>query len=132
MVELKAAVEEASAADDMNRAAEAKEQQQTAEIALGEARAAWNAELDASPVVIDVPQIADIVSVTSGVPVSSLTEDESRRLLVCERAQDAHHRAGRGGRRRREGDPAQPQPAQGPPSPWRFLHLFGPHGYRQD
>lgn len=86
VVELKAAVEEASAADDMNRAAEAKEQQQTAEIALGEARAAWNAELDASPVVIDVPQIADIVSVTSGVPVSSLTEDESRRLLACENA----------------------------------------------
>ncbi len=86
VVELKAAVEEASAADDMNRAAEAKEQQQTAEIALGEARAAWNAELDASPVVIDVPQIADIVSVTSGVPVSSLTEDESRRLLACESA----------------------------------------------
>ena len=79
-------VEEASAADDMNRAAEAKEQQQTAEIALGEARAAWNAELDASPVVIDAPQIADIVSVTSGVPVSSLTEDESRRLLACESA----------------------------------------------
>ena len=86
VVELKAAVEEASAAADMNRAAEAKEQQQTAEIALGEARAAWNAELDASPVVIDVPQIADIVSVTSGVPVSSLTEDESRRLLACENA----------------------------------------------
>ena len=86
VAELKAGMEEATAADDMNKAAELKEGMQSAEIALGEARAAWTAELDASPIVIDVPQIADIVSVTSGVPVSSLTEDESRRLLACESA----------------------------------------------
>ena len=84
--ELQAAVEEATASDDMNKAAELKEEAKTAEITLGEARAAWTAEMDASPLVIDVPQIADIVSVTSGVPVSSLTEDESRRLLECESA----------------------------------------------
>ena len=82
--ELASAMEEATTADDMNRAAELKEQEKAAEIELGEARAAWTAEMDASPLVIDVPQIADIVSVTSGVPVSSLTEDESRRLLACE------------------------------------------------
>ncbi|WP_102337790.1 ATP-dependent Clp protease ATP-binding subunit [Collinsella provencensis] len=82
--ELKAAVEKATEDDDMNKAAELKEQQQAAEIAVGEARAAWNAELEAAPLIIDVPQIADIVSVTSGVPVSDLTEDESRRLLACE------------------------------------------------
>ncbi len=84
LAELKGAVDEAAEADDMNRAAELKEQQKEAEIALGEARAAWNAEMDASPIVIDTAQIADIVSVTSGVPVSSLTESESRRLLQCE------------------------------------------------
>ena len=82
--ELNAAVDEATAGDDMNKAAELKEEAKTAEITLGEARAAWTAQMDASPLVIDVPQIADIVSVTSGVPVSSLTEDESRRLLECE------------------------------------------------
>ena len=82
--DLTTAMEQATAADDMNKAAELKEQEKTAEIALGEARAAWTAEMDASPLVIDVPQIADIVSVTSGVPVNSLTEDESRRLLECE------------------------------------------------
>ena len=86
VAELRAGMDEATAADDMNKAAELKERMQAAEIALGEARAAWTAELDASPIVIDVPQIADIVSVTSGVPVSSLTEDESRRLLACESA----------------------------------------------
>ncbi len=84
LAELKGAVEEATEADDMNHAAELKEQQKEAEIALGEARAAWNAEMNASPIVIDTAQIADIVSVTSGVPVSSLTESESRRLLQCE------------------------------------------------
>ena len=82
--ELNAAMDEATAGDDMNKAAELKEQAKATEIELGEARAAWTAEMDASPLVIDVPQIADIVSVQSGVPVSSLTEDESRRLLECE------------------------------------------------
>ena len=86
VAELKAAVEEATGADDMNRAAELKSQQHEAEIALSEVRTAWNAELDASPITIDVAQIADIVSATSGVPVSSLTESESRRLLACEDA----------------------------------------------
>ena len=62
--ELASAMEEATTADDMNRAAELKEQEKAAEIELGEARAAWTAEMDASPLVIDVPQIADIVSVT--------------------------------------------------------------------
>lgn len=82
--DLKDAVAQAAEDDDMNRAAELAEQQKAAKIELGEARAAWNAELDQAPIVIDTPQIADIVSVTSGVPVSSLTEDESRRLLQCE------------------------------------------------
>ena len=65
-------------------AMEPTEQQKAAEIELAEAMAAWTAELDASPLTIDVSQIADIVSVTSGVPVSSLTESESRRLLQTE------------------------------------------------
>ena len=85
VAKLKASMEEATAADDMNKAAELKEQEQAAEITLGEARAAWTAEMDASPLIIDVSQIADIVSVTSGVPVNDLTEDESRRLLECEK-----------------------------------------------
>ena len=84
--ELKEAVSEATEGDDMNRAAELKEQEQAAEITLAEARAAWTAEMDASPLVVDTAQIADIVSVASGVPVSSLTEDESRRLIQCEQA----------------------------------------------
>ena len=84
--ELEAAAKEASDNDDMNKAAELKAQRDDAEIELGEARAAWSAEMDAAPTVIDTAQIADIVSVTSGVPVSSLTESESRRLLQCEDA----------------------------------------------
>ena len=84
--ELKAAVSEATASDDMNRAAELKQDEQQAETALARAREAWTEELNARSLVIDVPQIADIVSVASGVPVSSLTEDESRRLLACEEA----------------------------------------------
>ena len=84
LAELKSAVDEATGSDDMNRAAELAEQEKAAQTALDDARAAWTAAMEASPIPIDVPQIADIVSVQSGVPVSSLTEDESRRLLNCE------------------------------------------------
>ena len=83
IAELKAAVDEA-AGDDMNRAAEIKEDEKAAEQELAKAREDWTAEMDAHPLVIDTQQIADIVSIASGVPVSSLTEDESRRLLQCE------------------------------------------------
>ena len=86
VAELAGEVEQAAGDDDMNRAAELKDRQHLAEIELAEARAAWNADTAASPLTIDVAQIADIVSVTSGVPVSSLTESESRRLLACESA----------------------------------------------
>ena len=84
IAELKAAIDEAAAGDDMNRAAEIKEDEKAAEQALAKAREDWTAEMDAHPLVIDTQQIADIVSIASGVPVSSLTEDESRRLLQCE------------------------------------------------
>lgn len=84
VAELKAAIDEAAAGDDMNRAAEIKEDERAAEQALAKAREDWTAEMDAHPLVIDTRQIADIVSISSGVPVSSLTEDESRRLLQCE------------------------------------------------
>ena len=86
VAELAGEVERAAGDDDMNRAAELKDRQHLAEIELAEARAAWNADTAASPLTIDVAQIADIVSVTSGVPVSALTESESRRLLACESA----------------------------------------------
>ncbi len=77
-------VDAAAQADDMNKAAELKDEQKQAETALAEAKAAWTSEQEAKPLVIDTRDIADIVSVASGVPVSSLTEDESRRLLTCE------------------------------------------------
>ena len=84
VAELKAAIDEAAAGDDMNRAAEIKEDEKAAEQALAKAREEWTADMNAHPLVIDTQQIADIVSIASGVPVSSLTEDESRRLLQCE------------------------------------------------
>ena len=84
VADLKRQIDAAGEADDMNRAAELTEEEKAAEIELSEARAAWTAEMDAAPIPIDVDRIADIVSATSGVPVSSLTEDESRRLLMCE------------------------------------------------
>ncbi len=84
VAELKAAIDEAAAGDDMNRAAEIKEDEKAAEQALAKAREEWTADMDAHPLIIDTQQIADIVSIASGVPVSSLTEDESRRLLQCE------------------------------------------------
>ncbi len=84
VAQLEEQVEAAAAADDMNKAAELKDEQKAAEAELAKVKDAWAAEQKAKPLVIDVREIADIVSVASGVPVSALTEDESRRLLTCE------------------------------------------------
>ncbi|MDQ9749041.1 hypothetical protein RFY98_21220, partial [Acinetobacter baumannii] len=51
VAELKAAFDEATAGDDMNRAAELKAECEKAEEELQQARAAWTAEMEASPIV---------------------------------------------------------------------------------
>ena len=127
IAELKAAIDEAAAGDDMNRAAEIKEDEKAAEQELAKAREDWTAEMDAHPLVIDTQQIADIVSIASGVPVSSLTEDEPPPAAVRERSQEPHHRTGRGGSGRGQGYPPQPLAAQGPASSRRLVHLPRSH-----
>ncbi|QWT17920.1 ATP-dependent Clp protease ATP-binding subunit [Collinsella sp. zg1085] len=82
--EIAAQLEAANKDKDAERTDELTAEQKQAKLDLDEARARWNADMEKHPLIIDVSEIADIVSATSGVPVSSLTEDESRRLLACE------------------------------------------------
>ena len=116
----------------MNKAAEITEQQKAAEIELAEAKAAWTAELDASPLTIDVAQIADIVSVTSGVPVSSLTESESRRLLQTESVLKTRIIGGTRLSRPSPRPCAAAARRSGSASPRRQLYLPGSHRHGQD
>lgn len=77
-------LEQAKKTDNFELKKELQNACNAAEVDMKEKRAIWKQTLQNEPDIIDVEQIADIVSVTSGVPVSSLTQDESRRLLSCE------------------------------------------------
>ena len=78
-------------------------------------------------------EIADIVSMWTGIPVFKLTEAESARLVRME--EELHKRARRpagGDRRRLEVDPPRARRDQGPEAADRLVHLPRPVGRRQD
>ena len=128
VAELRAGMDEATAADDMNKAAELKERMQAAEIA-------W-----ASPRRLDCGARREPHRHRCAADRRHRVRDFGRSRLVAhrgresspacvrERPQDAHHRPGRGRCRRRKGHSPQSQPAQGPPPPGRLVHLPRPTG----
>ena len=78
-------------------------------------------------------EIADIVSMWTGIPVFKLTEAETQKLMRMEEelhkrviGQDAAIEAGL------EGDPPLARRAQGPQAPHRLVHLPRPLGRRED
>ena len=78
-------------------------------------------------------EIADIVSMWTGIPVFKLTEAESQKLDPHGGgAAQARHRPGRGDRRRLQGDPPRARRDQGPEAADRLVHLPRPVGRRQD
>ena len=78
-------------------------------------------------------EIADIVSMWTGIPVFKLTEAETQKLMRME--EELHKRVigqDAGDRGRLEGDPPLPRRAQGPEAPDRLVHLPRPLRRRQD
>ena len=78
-------------------------------------------------------EIADIVSMWTGIPVFKLTEAESQKLIRME--EELHKRVigqHAGDRGRLEGDPPRPRRDQGSQAPDRLVHLPRPLGRRQD
>ncbi len=78
-------------------------------------------------------EIADIVSMWTGIPVFKLTEAESQKLIRME--EELHKRVDRpggGDRRRLEVDPPRPRRDQGSEAADRLVHLPRPVRRRQD
>ena len=78
-------------------------------------------------------EIADIVSMWTGIPVFKLTEAESQKLIRME--EELHKRVigqDAGDRRRLEVDPPRARRDQGPEAADRLVHLPRPVGRRQD
>ena len=74
---------------DFERAAALRDQQKELSSQLEQARDEWSAKNERSSSVVTPDDIADIVSMWTGVPVSQLTEEEAQRLLKLE---DTLHR----------------------------------------
>ncbi len=69
---------------DFERAADLRDQQKELQDQLEQAKDDWAAKNERSNSVVTVEDIAGIVSMWTGVPVSQLTEEESQRLLKLE------------------------------------------------
>ncbi|MBQ9043046.1 MAG: ATP-dependent Clp protease ATP-binding subunit [Eggerthellaceae bacterium] len=76
--------EEAIASQDFERAAKLRDEENTLKERRDEAVKAWEEESSKSVQEITLQDIADVVSMTTGVPVSNLTEAETEKLLRME------------------------------------------------
>ena len=93
----------------------------------------WRNEADEEQPEVGEDEIADIVSMWTGIPVFKLTEAESQKLIRME--EELHKRViGQepGDRRRLQGDPPRPGRDQGSEAPDRLVHLPRPLRRRQD
>lgn len=78
------ALEEAIRCQDFERAALFRDAEQDFRRQLEEEKEQWYASNHAQPVTVHREDVAGVLSTWTGIPVSSLTEDESRRLLELE------------------------------------------------
>ena len=78
--------EKSAAADaqEFERAAQLRDQEKALTAQRAKLEEAWRKSLDENVAVVDEPDIADVVSSITGVPVSNLTEAEASKLLRCE------------------------------------------------
>ena len=93
----------------------------------------WRSEEQTEQPEIGKEEIADIVSMWTGIPVFELTEAESAAARPHGGgAAQARHRPGRRDHRRVEGDPPRTRRHQGPEAPDRLVHLPRPVGRGED
>ena len=93
----------------------------------------WRSQEQVEQPQIGEDEIADIVSMWTGIPVFKLTEAESQKLDPHGgRAAQARDRPGRRDHRRLEGDPPRPRRDQGSEAADRLVHLPRPVRRRED
>ena len=96
--------------------------------ALRQMRTEEDEELTVGP-----DDIAEIIAMWTGIPMTQIAEEESRRLLEMEQElHKRHHRTGRGHRGRGQGRAPGPCWPERPKTAHRLLHLPWAHRGRQD
>jgi len=81
--------EEAVANEDFETAANLRDQKKELQLAMQEKRSEWEQMLNSKMETVGEEEVAQIVSLWTGVPVNKLTEDEAQRLIHLE---DTLHR----------------------------------------
>lgn len=78
--------DKAADAQEFEEAARLRDKERELTSRRDDLEAKWREKMDKNVVVVDEPDIADVVSEVTGVPVSNLTEAEASKLLRCEDA----------------------------------------------
>ena len=120
-------------AQEYELAATLREQEATSREQVEQLRTAWQATTSGEPPKVDEEEIAQVVAMWTGIPVTRIAQEESERLLKME---EALHTRIIGQEEAIEivspGRPPGPGRAQGPQAADRLVHLPRPHGRRQD
>jgi len=120
--------EEAIESQEFEKAASLRDKERKLTQKKRELEESWHAEESADQPQIGEDEIADIVSMWTGIPVFKLTEAESQKLIRMEDELHKRVSARRGDRRRVQVDPARARGNQGPEAPDRLVHLPRPSG----
>jgi ATP-dependent Clp protease ATP-binding subunit ClpC len=125
--------DEAIAGQDYEAAARLRDEEAQGKERIEELRATWHEEAAKDVPVVTDEDIAEVVSMWTGIPVVRISTEESERLLKMEEAlhkriigqQEAIDIVSKAVRRARAG-------LKDPEAADRLLHLHGPHRRRQD
>ncbi len=116
--------EEAASAQEFERAAQLRDEEKQLEEQRAEAEKRFSEESDKELANITEVEIADVVSMSTGVPVSNLTEAESDKLFAYgRRAARAHYRSGGSRNGAVEGHSPQPLWFERSEAPRRIVYL---------
>ena len=118
---------------EYEEAATLRETEATARETVDTLRAEWQSQVSSDQPQVDEEEIAQVVAMWTGIPVTRIAQEESR-------APAPHgggpprpgHRPGGGDRDRLEGGPPGARRAQGPEAADRLVHLPRPDRRRQD
>ena len=120
-------------AQEYEQAATLREAEAPSRESVDRLRAEWQASTSGEAPKVDEEEIAQVVAMWTGIPVTRIAQEESQRLLQMEEVLHARaHRPGGGDRDRLPRRPPRPRRPQGPEAPDRLVHLPRAHRRRED
>ena len=114
---------------NIEHASELKEQEDEMQRQLDQLRAGSTESPEENSLTAE--DVAEILSMWTGIPIYQFTEEESARLLrMEEEMRKSHRRSGRSHHGHLQGRPPRPRRPEGPAPSDRLLHLPRPDGRR--